>query len=183
MGIQGEVLTQIVSSSLTSTTPTPKVVVVSTQMPVMRSMAESILVMVYNLATEKFREVLHPSTITQNSNPPPLEHIPSVPVRQDILGPMWGKFRKFIWDQKRLANSPYHSSYTCPHHQNRRTTPSCYEPPCHGDASVGYRAMLMGTTLPHLQEWWRAWRWLGYQYAEPTKNAPPKHQQPQPQVF
>ena len=55
----------------------------------------SILVMVYNLAKGKFDRVPYPMERTQaeenplvhNSNPPPLEAIPNVPVREDTPWP------------------------------------------------------------------------------------------------
>ena len=92
------VLAQPVPASPTapvnSTTPAPMVATTSTQTPVTRSATRSIMVMVYKLATGQFPEVPYPTTrpqdeghlLTQNSNPPPLEDIPSAPVRQ---GPPW----------------------------------------------------------------------------------------------
>ena len=82
------VLTQPIPSTLTSTAPDPMIATVSTQTPVVRSTAESILVMVYELATGKFAEVLCPTNRPQNksSNPPPLEDIPNAPGRQGTLG-------------------------------------------------------------------------------------------------
>ena len=78
------------TAPVNSTAPTPTVATTSTQMPVTRSAAKSILVMVYKLATGQFAEVPyltarpqdegHPST--QSSNPPPLEDIPNAPIRQ-----------------------------------------------------------------------------------------------------
>ena len=80
-------LTQPIPSTPTPTTPTSMVATVSTQTPVTRSTAESILVMVYKLATGKFAEVPYPTARPQNighpsiqgTNPPPLEDIPNAP--------------------------------------------------------------------------------------------------------
>ena len=103
------------TTPLNSTAPTPTVATTSTQMPVTRSAATSLLVMVCKLAIGQFAEVPyltarpqdegHPST--KNSNLPPLEDIPSAPVRQGTPWPnVWVSLRKYIWNQKRLANSP-----------------------------------------------------------------------------
>ena len=75
----------------TPTVPTPPVSTSSTNMPVEKSAAASIPVMVHNLAKEKFDEVPYPSEIPQveenpsihNSNPPPLEAITNTQVRED----------------------------------------------------------------------------------------------------
>ena len=77
---------------------TPTVATTSTQMPVVKSAATSILVAMYNLAKGKFNEVpyqterpqseINPSI--QNSNPPPLEVVPNPPtfqVREDTPWP------------------------------------------------------------------------------------------------
>ena len=58
------VLTQPIPSTLTSTTPATTAATVSTQTPVVRSTAESILVTVYKLATGKFAEVSCPTNQT-----------------------------------------------------------------------------------------------------------------------
>ena len=78
-----------------STAPAPMVTTTSTQTPVARSAATSIPVTVYKLATGQFAEVPYPTTrpqdeghpITQNSNPPLLEDIPSAQVRQSTPWP------------------------------------------------------------------------------------------------
>ena len=144
-----------------STVPTPTVATMSTQMPVIRSTATSIPVIIYKLATGQFVEVpnltarpqnrRHPST--QSSNPPPLEGILNAPIRQGTPWPNTGSAsEKFIRNHKRLANSPYHSTYTCPHCENRSTTPGSSDPPGDGHTKASHREMLMGTTLPHLSE-------------------------------
>ena len=175
-----KVLIQATPSTPTSTTPAPTVATVSTQTPIARSTAESIPVMVYKLATGQFTEVPCLTTRPQNegSNPPPLEDMPSAPPRQSTPWSNSGSTSENLFETRRLANSPYPSSYTCSCYQNRRTTPSCSNPPCHGNAQAGYREMLMGTTLPHLQKEERTQRRLGGQYAEPTKNAPTKYSMP-----
>ena len=76
----------------------PTVATTSTQMPVLKSAAAFILVMVYNLATGKFAEVPYPTGRSQNegnpsihsSSPPPFEDIPNAPVRQDTPWPSTG---------------------------------------------------------------------------------------------
>ena len=79
----------------TPTVPSPTVATTSTQMPMVKSTAMSILVMVYNLATGKFAEVPYPTGRPWNErnpsvhspNPPPLETIPNAPVRWDTPWP------------------------------------------------------------------------------------------------
>ena len=84
------VLTQPTISSPPSTVPTPMVASVSMQTPIVRSIVECILVMVYKLAIGQFAEVPHLTTrsLNDNTNLLPLEDIPSAPVRQGTLGPM-----------------------------------------------------------------------------------------------
>ena len=86
------------SVNLTPTVPIPTVATTSTQMPMVKFVAASIPVMVYNLATVKFAEVPYltgrpwnegnPSIY--NSNPPSLGDIPNAPVRQDTPWPSSG---------------------------------------------------------------------------------------------
>ena len=76
------VLTQPTPSTPTSTTPTSTLSTVSIQTPVVRSKVESIPVTLHKLAMGQFAEVPHPTTRSLNDNPPPLEDIPSAPVRQ-----------------------------------------------------------------------------------------------------
>ena len=84
--------------NLTPTVPTPTVATTSTQTPVVKYAAASILVMVYNLAKGKFDGVPYPTGRPQtekdpsihNSNPPQLEAIPNAPtfqVREDTPWP------------------------------------------------------------------------------------------------
>ena len=56
------------------------------------STGESILVTVYKLAMEQFAEVPCPTnrSLNDNTNPPPLEDIPSAPVRQSTPWPNAG---------------------------------------------------------------------------------------------
>ena len=95
------VLTQPISSTPTSTATIPTVTNVSTQVPVTRSTTESILTMVYNLATGKFRKA--PPTITQNegSNPPPLKDIPSAPVIQGASWPNAGSVSENVFETRK----------------------------------------------------------------------------------
>ena len=87
-GYKVKVLAQPVPAATTPTAPTPTVAIASTQTPVVRSTATSILVMEYKLATGQFVEVPHPTGRPQNernspihSNPPPCKDIPNAPVR------------------------------------------------------------------------------------------------------
>ena len=86
--VQDDVLTQPTPSTPTSTTPAPTVATINTQTPVVRSTAESILV--HKLAMGQFPEVPHPTTRSLNDNLPPLEDIPSAPVRQGTPWPNAG---------------------------------------------------------------------------------------------
>ena len=81
------VLTQPAPSTPTSTAPTPTVVTVSTYTPMVRSTAESTPVTIHKLATGQFAEVPHPTTRSLIDNCPPLEDIPSAPVRQGTPWP------------------------------------------------------------------------------------------------
>ena len=84
------VLTQPTPSTPIATAPTPMVVTVSTQTPMVRSTVESILVTIHKLAMGQFSEVLHQTTRSINDHPPPLEDIPSAPVRQGTPWPNAG---------------------------------------------------------------------------------------------
>ena len=68
------VLTQPVPTTPTtpvnSTAPAPTVATTSAQMPVTRSTATSIPIMVYKLATGQFAEVPHPTARPQNEGHP-----------------------------------------------------------------------------------------------------------------
>ena len=105
--VQGEGTTQPTPSTPTtttlvnSTTPVPTVATTSTQMPVTRSTATSIQIMVYNLATGKFREVPCPLTLTQNSNTPTLEDIPSAPVIQGTPWPNAGSASENLFETRK----------------------------------------------------------------------------------
>ena len=111
------VLAQPTPSTPTSTAPIPMVVTVSTQTPMVRSTAESILVTIHKLAMGQFAEVPHPTTRSLNDNPPPLEDIPSAPVRQGTLWPNAGSASDNISKkQEGLSYSPYCSPHTSPHH-------------------------------------------------------------------
>ena len=78
------VLTQPTTSTPTSTASAPMVATISTQTPMVRSLGESILVTIHKLAMRQFAEVPHPMlrSLNDNTSPPPLEDIPSAPVRQ-----------------------------------------------------------------------------------------------------
>ena len=90
--------TPTASVNFTQTVPTPTLATTYTQMPVVKSAAISILLMVYNLAKQKFDGVPYPIEISQagenpsihNSTPPQLEAIPNAPtfqVREDTSLP------------------------------------------------------------------------------------------------
>ena len=76
------VLTQPTPSNPASTAPAPMVATVNTHTPMVRSTAQSILVTIYKLAMGQFAQVLCPTTRSISDNHPPLEDIPSAPVRQ-----------------------------------------------------------------------------------------------------
>ena len=94
------VLTQSTPSTPTSTAPTPTVVTISTQIPMVRFTAESILVTVHKLAMGQFAKVLHPTTRSISDNPPPLEGIPSVPVRQGTPWPNAGSASENLFETR-----------------------------------------------------------------------------------
>ena len=83
----------------------------STQMPVTRSATTPILVMMYKVATGQFAEVPYPTTrpqeeghlLSHNSNPSPLEDIPSAPVREGTLGPTQGQLQKIYLRQEKTG--------------------------------------------------------------------------------
>ena len=94
------VLTQ--PSTPTSTTSAPTVAMVSTQTPVTSSTAVmSVPITVYNLATGKFKQTPCPPTITQNSNNPPLEDIPSAPIRQGTPWPNAGSVKENLFETRK----------------------------------------------------------------------------------
>ena len=100
------------TTPVNSTAPTPTVATASTQTPVVKSAAASIPVMVYNMATGKFREVPYPAERPQekpsihDSNPPPLEDIPNVPVRQGTPWPSTGSASKNLFETRKLWPVP-----------------------------------------------------------------------------
>ena len=92
----------------TSTAPTLMVATVSTQTPIVRAKAESILVMVYKLAIGQFAEVPHPTTrsLNDNINPPPLENIPSALVRQGTPCPNTGSVSENLFKTRKDWSIP-----------------------------------------------------------------------------
>ena len=96
------------TTPVNSTAPPPTVATTSSQMPVVRSVTESIPVMVFKLAMGKFTEVPYPTARPQNgghpsiqsSNPPPLEDIPSAPVRQCTPWPSTGSASENLFDTR-----------------------------------------------------------------------------------
>ena len=95
------VLTQPTPSTPTSTVPTPTVATVSTQTPMVRSTAESIPVAIHKLAMGQFSEVPCPTTRYISENPPPLEDIPSAPVRQGTHWPSAGSASENLFETRR----------------------------------------------------------------------------------
>ena len=89
--------------------PAPTVATTSTQMPVTRSATTSIPVMVYKLAAGQFAEVPYLTTrpqdgghpLTPNSNPPPLEDIPSAPFRQGTPWPNTGSALENLFETRK----------------------------------------------------------------------------------
>ena len=102
------------TTPINSTAPSPTVATTSTQMPVVRSTAEYIPVMVYQLATGKFPEVPYPTARPQNKghpsvqipNPPPLEDIPNAPVRQGTTWPSTGSASKNLFETRKDWPTP-----------------------------------------------------------------------------
>ena len=77
------------------------VATVSIQTPMMRSTAESILVMVYKLATGQFIEAPHPTTRSLDDNPPQLKDILSAPVRQGRPWPSAGSASENLFETRK----------------------------------------------------------------------------------
>ena len=101
--------TQTPTAPLNSAAPTTTVATPPTQTPLVMSVAESILVMVYKLAKGKFDEVPYPTGRPQNeghppiqsSNPPPLEEIPNAPVRHGTPWPSTGSASENLFDTRK----------------------------------------------------------------------------------
>ena len=97
------------TTPVNSTAPIPTVATASTQMPIVKSAATSIPVMVYYLATGKFSEVPYPPARPQNkeypsihsSNPLPLEDIPNAPVRQGTSWPSTGPASENLFETRK----------------------------------------------------------------------------------
>ena len=128
----------------------PMVVTVSTQTPMVRSTTESIPVTIYKLAMGQFTEVLHPTTRSLNDNPPPLEDIPSVPVRQGTPWPMQDWHQRIYMKTERTGLFPLLQPLHPPPPLKQKKTQICSNPSCHDNAQISQRKMLMGTTLFHL---------------------------------
>ena len=97
------------TAPVNSTVPAPTIATTSTPMPVTRSTATFIPVTVCKLVTEQFAEVPYPThrpqneghPPIQNSNPPPLEDIPSAPVRQDTPWPNTGSALENLFETRK----------------------------------------------------------------------------------
>ena len=102
------VLTQPIPSTPTLTAPAPRVATVSSQIPLVRSSAESILVIVYKLTTGKFAEVPCPTTIPRMKDPT-LHHWKIYPIPQSDrvpLGLAQGQLLRTYLKQEKTGNSP-----------------------------------------------------------------------------
>ena len=97
------------TAPVNSTAPSPTVATVATQTPMVKSVAASILITVYNLAKVKFSEIPYPTgrpqtegnPFIQNSNPPPLEDIPDVPVRETTPCPSTGSAPENLFEARK----------------------------------------------------------------------------------
>ena len=91
------------------TVPTSTVATTSTQMPMTKSTATSITVMVYNLAKGRFDEVTYSTGrpqheqnhSIQNSNPPQLEAIPNTSVREATHWPRTASAPKNLFEARK----------------------------------------------------------------------------------
>ena len=80
--------------------------------PMMRSTAESILVTIYKLAMGQFAKVPCPTTRSISNNPPPLEDIPSDPVRQCTPWPNAGLASESLFETRKdwpIPPTPVHT--------------------------------------------------------------------------
>ena len=129
---------------LIPTVPIHTVATTSTQTPMVKSTAVSIPVMVFNLATRKFAEVPYPTGRPQNegnpsihkSNPPPLEDIPSAPVRQDTSWPSTEPASENLFKIRKDWQIPPTPAIHC---ENRSATLNSSNPPCNGYAQTSCR--------------------------------------------
>ena len=102
------------TAPVNSTAPTPTIATASTQMPVVKSTDTSIPITVYNLAKGKFSEIPYPTgrpqnkgnPSIQNSKPPPLEDIPSAPVRKATPWPSTGSASENLFEAKNWPIPP-----------------------------------------------------------------------------
>ena len=105
--------TPTVPENITPTVPTPSL---ATQMPMVKSAAMSFPVTVYNLAKGKFDEVpystgrpqIEGNLSIQNSNPPPLEDIPNVPIREGSHRPNAGSASENLFKARKDWPIPLH---------------------------------------------------------------------------
>ena len=188
------VLAQLVPTTLTtpvnSTATAPTVASTSTQTPVTRSTAASILVMVYKLATGQFVEVPYPTArpqnkghpSTQNSNPPLLVDIPSAQVRQGTPLPNTGSASENLFETKKDWLIPPTPVPTCPHHQNRSTALGSSDPPYNGEPKQAVEGCSWGSHCPiHKNEEEHKENWDADDLREQPGMHPQNMQQPQPQ--
>ena len=82
------------------------VATISMQTPMVRSTADSILVAIHKLAMGQFVEVSCPTTSSTSDNPPPLEDIPSVPVRQGNPWPNAGLASENLFETRKDWPNP-----------------------------------------------------------------------------
>ena len=135
--------------NLTPIVPTPTVATTSTQMPMVKSAAMSIPVMVCNLAKGKFGGIPYPTERHQaeeipsvhNSNCAPLKAIPNAPtfqVREDTLGLTQSQPPQTYLKPRQIDQFPLHQ-YPLKH----KCHPNSSDPPCHGFSQTNQRRMYM----------------------------------------
>ena len=97
--------------------------------------------MVYKLATGQFAEVPYPTAkpqndehpSTQNFNPPPLEDIPSTPVRQGTPWSNAGSASENVFETRKDWPIPLLQSPHLLPPSNRSTAPGSSDAPCNGE--------------------------------------------------
>ena len=152
--------------------------------------ATAIPATVHKHVTGQFAEASSPTARPQNGglpsvqNPPPLEDIPKAPVRQGTPWPNAGLASENLFETRKDWPIP---PTPVPTIKNRKTTQNCSNPACHCNAQTSHRKVLMGTTLPHLQneEEHGEEDWDGNLQSQPRmhpqNHQPQTAQNPQPQ--
>ena len=99
----------------------------------MRSTSESIPMTINKLATGESAKVPHQTTRSENDNPPPLEDIPSAPVRQGTTWPYPGLASENMFKTRKDWPIP-HTPVPTPAPTIMRTTQNCSNLQCHDNA-------------------------------------------------